>query len=70
MVGVDGEHSRPFVPGEARESKLELPGPCCQSLDDRADTQNTVTVLRRGQGHGKIFKSHITTSGWFKPSQP
>lgn len=57
--------------GRQGGSKLELPGPSCQSLDERADTQNLVTALTRGgQGHGRLFKPHIIVSGWSKQSQP
>lgn len=75
MVGVEGEHSKPFIPGEAGEgeSQLDQLGPSCQSsLHQSADTQNMVAALGRGGlGHDKkIFKSRITTSICFKQSQP
>lgn len=59
-MGVEGEHSKLFIPGEAGEgeSKLEQPGPSCQSsLNQRANTRNTVAALSRGGlGHEKTSK--------------
>lgn len=73
-MGVEGEHSKPFIPGEAGEgeSQLEQLAPSCQSsLHQSTDTQNTVAALGRGGlGHDKISKSHITTSTCFKQTQP
>lgn len=67
-MGVEGEHSKPFIPGEAGEgeSKLEQPGPSWQSgLSQRAATQNTaVAPSRGGLGHEKkISKLRVTDIG-------
>lgn len=52
MVGVEGEHSKPFVPGEAgEESKLEQPGPSCQTVSIREQTP-------------KIQLQHSAEEGW------
>lgn len=53
MVGVEGEHSKPLVPGEAgeEESKLEQPGPSCQAVSIREQTP-------------KIQLQHSAEKGW------
>ena len=65
-MGVEGEHSKPFVPGETGEgeSKLEQPGPPAKAVSIREQTPKI-----RSQ-HLKVSEPRMTSSAQSKQRQP